>query len=234
MPKRKVGIDDVRRNQRDGRLTFFRHLADNSLYPDSVAEIITIQLNTPRDPADRCTQKVSVHWHGESPYSLKASIYAEGSQLKLLGTFPQIAAAFEVMQNGTITPDALALRLKKSGITPHISDAGFETCCTTCARCGGVYRKTECNTPWRDRGPVCNGCVEVWGDLPIFWQPGGIAKCVSCGCTDVQACMADGQACHWLEVDYARGEGVCSRCPDTLSSWKAAESEPALGASVPG
>lgn len=45
------------------------------------------------------------------------------------------------------------------------------------------------------------------------------AKCVQCGCTDNRACVVGGVPCHWLRVDYDRGEGVCSVCPEALHDW---------------
>lgn len=37
------------------------------------------------------------------------------------------------------------------------------------------------------------------------------ATCVYCGCTDSKACEG---GCSWAEVDYKKGEGVCSKCAE--------------------
>lgn len=47
-----------------------------------------------------------------------------------------------------------------------------------------------------------------------------VATCIGCGCTDLRACVSHGQPCHWLEVDYAQGVGVCSSCPGQLEKFK--------------
>lgn len=44
-----------------------------------------------------------------------------------------------------------------------------------------------------------------------------IAKCIGCGCDDHHACRGGG--CHWLEVDYDDGAGVCSSCEEFLPAW---------------
>lgn len=49
-----------------------------------------------------------------------------------------------------------------------------------------------------------------------------IAECIGCGCTDMCACASDGGPCYWLRVDYRRGEGVCSHCPERVAEWDAA------------
>lgn len=36
-----------------------------------------------------------------------------------------------------------------------------------------------------------------------------VAHCVACGCDDYHACE---EGCWWIEVDRARGIGVCSSC----------------------
>lgn len=46
-----------------------------------------------------------------------------------------------------------------------------------------------------------------------------IAECIGCGCTDVCACVSEDGACYWLRVDYSRGEGVCSHCPERVAEW---------------
>ncbi|MDZ5456968.1 hypothetical protein [Azohydromonas lata] len=49
-----------------------------------------------------------------------------------------------------------------------------------------------------------------------------IAICIGCGCTDHAACEDPEtcQPCHWLDVDYDEGRGVCSACPDELERWE--------------
>lgn len=49
-----------------------------------------------------------------------------------------------------------------------------------------------------------------------------LAVCIGCGCDDLNACVAGGTTCHWLHVDYARGLGVCSRCPGHVNRLQAA------------
>ncbi|HBN8268324.1 TPA: hypothetical protein L3684_005469 [Pseudomonas aeruginosa] len=36
------------------------------------------------------------------------------------------------------------------------------------------------------------------------------------------ACVSEDGACYWLRVDYSRGEGVCSHCPERVAEWDAA------------
>jgi len=48
-----------------------------------------------------------------------------------------------------------------------------------------------------------------------------IATCIGCGCTDLQACTKSAEPCHWLDVDYAQGIGVCSECPGKLPQFNA-------------
>lgn len=38
-----------------------------------------------------------------------------------------------------------------------------------------------------------------------------IAMCIGCGCTDDSPCIG---GCSWLRIDYERGVGVCSGCPE--------------------
>lgn len=54
-----------------------------------------------------------------------------------------------------------------------------------------------------------------------------IAHCIACGCDDFHACHEkdSGDACHWLEVDYSAGVGVCSGCPEALTRWEAGDRE---------
>lgn len=49
-----------------------------------------------------------------------------------------------------------------------------------------------------------------------------IAVCIGCGCDDLHACVAGAEPCRWLDVDYVRGLGVCSQCPDSLESFREA------------
>lgn len=37
-------------------------------------------------------------------------------------------------------------------------------------------------------------------------------QCIGCGCSDFNACVKDGEACHWLKVDNVMQIGVCSNC----------------------
>ncbi len=47
------------------------------------------------------------------------------------------------------------------------------------------------------------------------------ATCIGCGCNGFKQCTTeDGWGCHWLVVDYDKQWGVCSACPDKLSSWR--------------
>jgi hypothetical protein len=47
--------------------------------------------------------------------------------------------------------------------------------------------------------------------------------CIGCGCTTSQACAG---GCHWLAVDEASGEGICSNCPEFYAPFPDAEPEP--------
>lgn len=38
-------------------------------------------------------------------------------------------------------------------------------------------------------------------------------RCRVCGCTDSNACVVDGQACHWIETS-PDGSGLCSACKE--------------------
>lgn len=53
------------------------------------------------------------------------------------------------------------------------------------------------------------------------------AECLGCGCSDDEAC--DG-GCEWLRVDYDRGLGVCSNCPDDVAHFDAMAEEAAAPA----
>lgn len=46
--------------------------------------------------------------------------------------------------------------------------------------------------------------------------------CTNCGCTELRACPG---GCSWLGVNHADGTGVCSRCPKTLTAWRADQAE---------
>lgn len=48
------------------------------------------------------------------------------------------------------------------------------------------------------------------------------ANCLGCGCSDDEPC--DG-GCTWLRVDYDRGLGVCSNCPDEVAHFDAMAEE---------
>lgn len=50
----------------------------------------------------------------------------------------------------------------------------------------------------------------------IQTMPGSLARCIGCGCTDLQACRA---GCWWLACDRLQRIGVCSSCPGALPSW---------------
>lgn len=40
-----------------------------------------------------------------------------------------------------------------------------------------------------------------------------VIRCVSCSCTDIQACdNGFGDPCHWISVNATRRLGVCSEC----------------------
>lgn len=55
-----------------------------------------------------------------------------------------------------------------------------------------------------------------------------VAKCVGCGCTDLQACW-DGkqdETCHWLRVDRNLGLGVCSCCANRVQAWDTGDYDP--------
>lgn len=49
-------------------------------------------------------------------------------------------------------------------------------------------------------------------------EPRLVARCISCGCTDDEACIVriPGQmlptTCAWILVDRRKGEGLCSAC----------------------
>ncbi len=53
------------------------------------------------------------------------------------------------------------------------------------------------------------------------------ATCIGCGCTDSHACCdePDCVPCHWLRVDYPKGRGVCSSCPDLAEAWDKGDRE---------
>lgn len=54
-----------------------------------------------------------------------------------------------------------------------------------------------------------------------------VATCIGCGCDDQHACKGpDDLPCHWLDVDYARGHGVCSLCPDSLDDFRSGDYAP--------
>lgn len=36
-----------------------------------------------------------------------------------------------------------------------------------------------------------------------------VARCSRCGCSDLRACPG---GCSWVEVDYEKGEGLCTAC----------------------
>ena len=48
------------------------------------------------------------------------------------------------------------------------------------------------------------------------------AVCMGCGCTDETACAG---GCSWLRLDEDTGEGVCSNCPEIVSTWDFEHSE---------
>ncbi|MEO8101918.1 MAG: hypothetical protein ABI790_05295 [Betaproteobacteria bacterium] len=53
-----------------------------------------------------------------------------------------------------------------------------------------------------------------------------IASCIGCGCHDNHACLTDRGPCHWLRVDYRKGQGVCSACQQYIASWDVGDREP--------
>lgn len=79
------------------------------------------------------------------------------------------------------------------------------------------------------------GCLQVWEKLvgPLLAdQPAEERWCRRCGCTDLRACVVDGEACHWVDEEagtagvsaeaLAKAEGrtgteqgpLCSACRD--------------------
>lgn len=46
------------------------------------------------------------------------------------------------------------------------------------------------------------------------------SECIGCGCSDFNACVKDGEACHWLRVDNDMQIGVCSRCPGYVEEFE--------------
>lgn len=51
------------------------------------------------------------------------------------------------------------------------------------------------------------------------------AQCIGCSCTDMKACQLEDGPCRWLRVDYEKGKGVCSGCPDHVARWDEGERE---------
>ncbi len=48
-----------------------------------------------------------------------------------------------------------------------------------------------------------------------------VATCIGCKCDDYNACVNEyHEPCHWLVVDYKKGIGVCSCCPESLKDWE--------------
>lgn len=45
-----------------------------------------------------------------------------------------------------------------------------------------------------------------------------VTTCIGCGCDDLHACDA---GCSWLRVDRDTGIGVCSECPDQVTTFDA-------------
>lgn len=50
-------------------------------------------------------------------------------------------------------------------------------------------------------------------------------QCIGCGCSDFNACVKDGEVCHWLKVDSIMGVGVCSNCPDYVEELEKQQAE---------
>lgn len=50
------------------------------------------------------------------------------------------------------------------------------------------------------------------------------SSCTNCGCTDLRACPG---GCSWLGVNHRDGTGVCSRCPKSLTAWRAQQADQA-------
>lgn len=50
-------------------------------------------------------------------------------------------------------------------------------------------------------------------------------ECIGCGCTDHNACVVDGEACHWLAVDPVMGIGVCSCCAGSLPEFRSSQTQ---------
>ena len=50
-------------------------------------------------------------------------------------------------------------------------------------------------------------------------------QCIGCGCSDFNACVKGGEACHWLKVDNAMQIGVCSNCPGYIEELEKRQAE---------
>lgn len=155
-------IDEIDRVRREGRLTFSRHAPPAYDLDQEVVEEVVISLSTPRDPPGRCVEKVAVQWTSiRTMGSLIPSIYLDGGEAKLLALFPQILAPFVQMNGGHLTPDALIEGLKKVGVVAGHPDKPYVSPTITCARCGDLYRKTDCMTvdTLSSSGVICKWCV---------------------------------------------------------------------------
>lgn len=55
--------------------------------------------------------------------------------------------------------------------------------------------------------------ISIWQNFNMRIELKKIATCKICGCNDEHACVnLNEQPCHWVEVDYQKGTGICSYC----------------------
>lgn len=72
--------------------------------------------------------------------------------------------------------------------------------------------------------PAATGISGGGGTTMSIFESAGIATCIGCSCTDINACYdIYMEPCHWLRVNRETGKGVCSECSNWVPLWDAEE-----------
>jgi hypothetical protein len=111
------------------------------------------------------------------------------------------------------TVDAYILReIREERDTPSDNASGKRKACTAKKPLPlpeHVYLMDDLVDALLEKPARANGRAKKPANEQRPLQPGDVARCVKCGCTDSQACEG---GCSWVYVKKRRQEGLCSAC----------------------